>query len=669
MKINGINVSEYSARLIDRVCSTQNIKSITDWLDGAVQGTLLRQDYEYKSMKVTFVVTEENEDKAYKQISKLTEALKKCCVKFDDIDLMFPCVLYGAATPNRLQNGVFRIDYVLLNDWGIGDAVELSFDIEAPQAQELKIKYIENWATTAKGYSKCFDKDEIYVTIAEETVYIESGKVVEVAATADSWNSFFLALGVDIDKYRKENYQNGFIHITEDFSAEKAATLFDSVKEFEVYYNRFQKNGYPDLPLPASYPSLVWMMADNPDTITFDLGVGKGWNIQDITLNIWGRWYDSAGSGCMFGASTTDNYCLSLTMPKAVYKTGDINPKEAKVFDDSTKGGKVIIQTLEDIDATPLRKYGFKSSNDGAAAVKGFVDVIFNGVTLDRTQAKDTELQGNIILMNGDLGKGKYIEIARVQVFYKGELVKDLIPIAENVKNGFVNTYSQGFYDINTFEFIGWNKANGDKGDVPPAIMTIPIDGDTPKPPTPPTPKYTVTVVNGSGSGEYEAGTYVSIVADEAPSGKEFAGWAVTSGNVTIITPNATSTGFIMPEADVTVTAAYEDVKITPEILLYNRVSDMANEETMGANKKSWSDGVDPYDYFVAVYSVPNSGSGQWSIYNSSYYSKSSQGTDKWGRSYIEFEVTRGKSATGQYIIHTDPDDGEVRADFKINSF
>ena len=33
MNINGKNITDYSAKLIDRVCSTQNIESVTDWLD------------------------------------------------------------------------------------------------------------------------------------------------------------------------------------------------------------------------------------------------------------------------------------------------------------------------------------------------------------------------------------------------------------------------------------------------------------------------------------------------------------------------------------------------------------------------------------------------------------------------------------------------------------
>ena len=678
MKINGKNITDYSAKLIDRVCSTQNIESVTDWLDSSVEGTLLRQDYEFKTMKLSFLVTENDEDAAYKQISRLTEEIKKCSIKFDDINLIFPCVLKGAGLPNRVQNGVFKVDYILLNDWGIGDAVNLSFDIQAPNAKEIKIKYIENWAATAKGYSQCYDNSEIYKTIAEETVYVDKDKVAEVAASALTWNDFFLALGVDINKYKPQlGTLNGFIDISTEYSESAAVALFDTQSAFDIYYNKYQKKGVADLPLDVDYPSLVWTANDNSDKVSFDLQMGKNWNIQDITIYVWGRWFDSSGKGSMFGAlGENDYYGLSLNMPNAEYRTGDINNKVAKVFESSSSGGhNFIIQTLEDIDATPIRKYGFKSSKDGAAPVPGYIDVIFNGVTLDRTPANNVTLTGNLALMNSTNsgGFGTYCEIARVQVYHKGKLIEDLIPIAGNVKNGFINTYSQGFYDINNFKFIPWSKSNGDSGATPPAILPIPSDIPSPEPPAPPAPKFNVTVNNGTGSGQYEEGVYVSITANAAPEGKKFGNWAVDSGNVTIVSPDSTSTGFIMPAADVTVSAVYVEDVVTPEIFYYGNTSEINNETTMGANRGVWAQttygtgGPAALDRFLGVYSVPNT-SGQWSIYNSSYYNKENEGIDKWGRYYVQYKVTSSKGRKDQYITFTPTGGTTVQQNFAIHN-
>ncbi|MGL6201124.1 MAG: InlB B-repeat-containing protein [Lachnospiraceae bacterium] len=74
-------------------------------------------------------------------------------------------------------------------------------------------------------------------------------------------------------------------------------------------------------------------------------------------------------------------------------------------------------------------------------------------------------------------------------------------------------------------------------------------------------PTYIVTVNNGTGSGSYEAGATVTITAETAPSGKQFAGWTVNSLNVTIKDISSETTTFTMPAEAVTVTAVYEDIK------------------------------------------------------------------------------------------------------------
>jgi len=79
-------------------------------------------------------------------------------------------------------------------------------------------------------------------------------------------------------------------------------------------------------------------------------------------------------------------------------------------------------------------------------------------------------------------------------------------------------------------------------------------------PPTPVT--YTVTVANGTGGGEFEAGTPVTIVAGTAPSGQQFKQWSITptvtfTGGTSAASATAT---FTMPAQAVTATAVYEDI-------------------------------------------------------------------------------------------------------------
>jgi len=71
-------------------------------------------------------------------------------------------------------------------------------------------------------------------------------------------------------------------------------------------------------------------------------------------------------------------------------------------------------------------------------------------------------------------------------------------------------------------------------------------------------PTYRVTVNNGTGSGEYEAGDIVSIAAD-VPVGHKFKNWSSSSVGVSFANANSANTTFPMPANAVTVTATFED--------------------------------------------------------------------------------------------------------------
>mgnify|MGYP004447163741 FL=1 len=77
----------------------------------------------------------------------------------------------------------------------------------------------------------------------------------------------------------------------------------------------------------------------------------------------------------------------------------------------------------------------------------------------------------------------------------------------------------------------------------------------------------TVQVVNGSGSGNYEEGTYVEIEADKAPEGYVFAKWVVSTENVDLDDARSAKTGFVMPDEAVKVKATYKEktYKLTVE--------------------------------------------------------------------------------------------------------
>ena len=75
------------------------------------------------------------------------------------------------------------------------------------------------------------------------------------------------------------------------------------------------------------------------------------------------------------------------------------------------------------------------------------------------------------------------------------------------------------------------------------------------------TPVYSLSVASGTGSGSYKAGTWVSITADTAPSGKVFDRWTSSGGGM-FEDASTASTTFMMPDHDVTLTATYKDAHV-----------------------------------------------------------------------------------------------------------
>ena len=69
---------------------------------------------------------------------------------------------------------------------------------------------------------------------------------------------------------------------------------------------------------------------------------------------------------------------------------------------------------------------------------------------------------------------------------------------------------------------------------------------------------YTLTVVNGSGSGSYQEDSTVIIVANDPPSGQEFSNWTIEPSSTKLASKVMSATTVKMPDESVTVTAHYK---------------------------------------------------------------------------------------------------------------
>ncbi|HYG74935.1 MAG TPA: DUF5060 domain-containing protein [Planctomycetota bacterium] len=86
---------------------------------------------------------------------------------------------------------------------------------------------------------------------------------------------------------------------------------------------------------------------------------------------------------------------------------------------------------------------------------------------------------------------------------------------------------------------------------------------------------YALSVVSGSGSGSYTAGTVVSISANAAPAGKTFDRWT----GATVANATSSSTTLTMPAASTTVTATYKDATSTQKVASFTLINADTNTD------------------------------------------------------------------------------------------
>ncbi len=91
--------------------------------------------------------------------------------------------------------------------------------------------------------------------------------------------------------------------------------------------------------------------------------------------------------------------------------------------------------------------------------------------------------------------------------------------------------------------------------------------------------KYTLTVNNGSGDGNFLPGSNVTVIASEAPTGQQFISWAGDSSYLD--NPANDTTEITMPSSDVTITATYEDLTYQVTFTVNNSMGNPVENATV----------------------------------------------------------------------------------------
>lgn len=186
MLINGIELSSLGVQLHDRVLTSNIVETTQDWLEGDIQPTFIRQQDKFKNIRLEFLITEQDEETAFLVMSKLTAMLRKATIVFDDIDLLFDVVLDGKANQSRLKNGNFILTVNLLSDYAKGATEIHTTDSRATDYFYLNVLYYQ------KGN----------ILLGTERVLIKPSQFNELNIT-------FEKLGVDVNKYRPDYYNEG----------------------------------------------------------------------------------------------------------------------------------------------------------------------------------------------------------------------------------------------------------------------------------------------------------------------------------------------------------------------------------------------------------------------------------------------------------------------------
>ena len=188
MLINGIELSNLGIQLYDRVLYSNDIDTAQEWLDGDIQPTFIRQQDRFKTIKLEFLVMCSDEDEAFKRISRLTALLKKATIKFDDLSFTFDTNIVSVGEPDRLKNGNFIVPYILSSGYAKGQREIYTTNANMTNAFKLTVAYYK-----------------------DSTTLLDLSTVTIRASMFDDSNITFADLGIDVDKFLPEYYNNGVV--------------------------------------------------------------------------------------------------------------------------------------------------------------------------------------------------------------------------------------------------------------------------------------------------------------------------------------------------------------------------------------------------------------------------------------------------------------------------
>ncbi len=267
------------------------------------------------------------------------------------------------------------------------------------------------------------------------------------------------------------------------------------------------------------------------------------WSVSDSFKDYYATdgygWIHFASPEFTLGGKTLDSIAVTTSPTKTVYREGE----------DFSPDGMVVTATYTDSTTAPILLYTVTDGTDMAAG-KTSVTISYTegGVTKTTTQAISVAKEYTV-MVEGGTGNGKYIAGEEVSI------------------SAFVSTGMQ-FKEWQGTDGLTFTSGNKNSQV---ATFTMPAENVNITAVTGPA-EYYVSVTGGSGTGMYEAGEMVTIVADTPEAGKQFKEWFVGDGKVLRFTESditSSTAKFVMPGEAVRIEATYEDIPTVGYIISF----------------------------------------------------------------------------------------------------
>ena len=114
MTANNVDTMDYNARLLSRTIGLGTVTVYDDWLKNAMNPLYFGDQVTYKTIKLSFLIKDMNDNSAFTDISNLIAQLKKCTIKFSDMDFLYDCVATDIGEPTKsILDGRFKLDVTL----------------------------------------------------------------------------------------------------------------------------------------------------------------------------------------------------------------------------------------------------------------------------------------------------------------------------------------------------------------------------------------------------------------------------------------------------------------------------------------------------------------------------------------------------------------------------